>query len=467
MKLKKEVENYDLLVMELYEKLIRIVNCLNPEEVNDIKRAFDWAKELHKNQKRKSGEPYIIHPLIVAFTMAKFYADKETIIAALLHDIVEDTDKNLKDIKKEFGTEVATLVWGVTNLDLSLFPDKMTQYLKNTRKTLESCKIDIRIILIKLADRTHNMKTIEFLKEENREKNAIETDEIYAPLAYGLGSYELKYLLEGYALKIRKPEIYFKIKRKIAEEQKKSKPTANKIIHHLEKELKTLYIPTNISIQPEKISKISRKTNLGSELDERKSFLYLNIVTEKIEDCYQILNKIQDKYETENTKDFIVQPKTNFHQSLQTQINLDELMLSVKIRTKEMKEFADLGILSFFKKDRKNAAQNMNKFVRQQNQFYQVVNLFNDIKSNELAVNFYKKELDPSHIYINVNNVIMEISQNTSLTGLVLLSGFPVDEVNVKVNNEFVPLNFELRNGDNLEIQGISPAIVQSRRRIG
>ena len=298
--------------------LIEILKEYNPEEVEVVKRAYEYASDLHKGQYRQSGEPYISHPLNVAYILAELHADRDTVCAGLLHDTLEDTKITKEDIAHDFNQNIANLVDGVTKLAKMNFSSKQDQNYANTRKIITGITEDVRIIIIKLADRLHNMRTLQFKSEFKQKENALETMEIFVPLAYYIGAYRIKSELEDLSLQYLKPDMYKRIeekKLKIEEDSDKCLKEMLAAIQHL---LNDKNIPNEIKIRTKNIYGIYKRLNEGHRLSDIHDLLALKIMVDEVENCYRTLGIIHSEYHPVNNKfkDYICNPKTNMYQSL-------------------------------------------------------------------------------------------------------------------------------------------------------
>ena len=313
-----------------------------------VRNALQFSIEMHKNQKRKSGDPYVVHCIDVANILIDWNMDVTTVASALLHDTVEDTDVTIEKIRESFGDDIAFLVDGVTTVDNIIFKSEEHTQAENFTKLFLSLAKDLRVIIIKFADRLNNMQTIEHLPPKKRKEIATETKEIFVPLAHRLGMASLKWNLEDLSLKCLDPKGYKDIDKKISQSSKKSATVINDIIKPVKNELKKYKFKSDIFGRYKSISSIYRKTQLQNKDFEDIYDLYaIRIVVDKIEDCYLALGVIHSIYTPmqDRFKDFIATPKTNGYQSIHTTVfTSDKRLTEIQIRTKEMDDTAEIGI---------------------------------------------------------------------------------------------------------------------------
>ena len=334
-------------------------------DIYKIKKAYLYAENKHKNQYRKSGEPYIIHPLHVAYTLAKLGLDTQTICAALLHDVVEDTNACYGDIEKEFGTEIAQIVEGVTKIT-ELFKSVEEKQAENYNKMFGAMEKDIRIIILKLADRLHNINTLEHLKRDRQIAISKETIELYAPIAYKLGMYELKTQLEDGAFKYLYPDDYKNIIIELEEKKKQKQELLDKTKEKIKQELKRQRITAIVKIETKHLYNIYKKMNekkIG--MDEIKDLFAIKIITKQKQECYMILGIINTLYNLipGTFKDYIATPRNNMYEAIH-EIVLGEkgVELEVQICSYTMNKIAKYGIINYLpyiKKEEMNFKKNL------------------------------------------------------------------------------------------------------------
>lgn len=339
---------------EYYAELGKLVNATYPEaEAKKIESAFEFAFNAHNGQLRKSGEAYIIHPVAVAKILIGFGMDYQSVIAALLHDVVEDTPVTSEDVKRLFGESVALLVEGVTKLGKVPLASREEQQAENLRKLLLAMSEDIRVIIIKLADRLHNMRTLKYVPEQKRRDTAKETIEIYAPIAHRLGIRPVKEELEDLAISYLDPVAYEEIKRALAEQEPQRKEFLDSIKEKISARVKTVVQDATIEGRIKSVHGIYRKMYMqGKSFDEIYDIYAVRLIVNTVSDCYNCLGVIHDMYKpiSGRFKDYISTPKPNMYQSLHTTVIGNEgIPFEVQIRTVEMHKTAEYGIAAHWK----------------------------------------------------------------------------------------------------------------------
>ncbi|MCD8104638.1 MAG: bifunctional (p)ppGpp synthetase/guanosine-3',5'-bis(diphosphate) 3'-pyrophosphohydrolase [Lachnospiraceae bacterium] len=340
---------------KLYQELIASVRKYHPsDDISMIEKAYHVASEAHKDQKRKSGEPYIIHPLCVAIILADLELDKETIVAGLLHDVVEDTVMTSEDLREQFGQEVELLVDGVTKLGKLSYPaDKIDVQAENLRKMFLAMAKDIRVILVKLADRLHNMRTAQYWSPETQKKKARETMEVYAPIAHRLGISKIKVELDDLSLKYLEPEIYYDLVDKIALKKDERQAFVDGIVAEVRRGVEEAGIRAQVDGRIKHFFSIYKKmVNQQKSLDQIYDLFAVRIIVDTVKDCYAALGVIHEMYKPipGRFKDYIAMPKQNMYQSLHTTlIGPSGTPFEIQIRTFEMHRTAEYGIAAHWK----------------------------------------------------------------------------------------------------------------------
>lgn len=330
----------------------------NIENLEIIKKAYYYAEELHKGQKRQSGEDYIIHPLNVAYILAQMHADKDTICAALLHDTIEDTEITKEQIEEDFNESIAYLVDGVTKISRMNFSTKEEQNMANTRKIMISMRNDIRIIIIKLADRLHNMRTLQYKSEYKQKENAQETILLYVKLADRIGLHVLKRELEDLSLQYINNDEYNRIKEMRLKVEEDSKPCIQEMLGTIDRLLNNQNISHEEQVRIKNIYEIYKKIQRGYRLTEIHDLLSLKIIVDDIKDCYPALGAVHSEYTPINRKfkDYINKCKPNGYQSLHTTIfGTDGRLVQTQIRTKQMSKVASYGLAAKWDITQENA----------------------------------------------------------------------------------------------------------------
>ena len=348
------MEEYDTALEEKYRQFEETVKKNVPTaDLSHIREAFDFARLAHGDQKRKDGTPFITHPLAAAEIIAEMSLDEESIIAALLHDTVEDTGITHEDIEKKFGTEVAELVEGVTKLTRVTYSNKEDEQMENLRKMLIAMAKDIRVILIKLADRLHNMRTLEYQSEEKQREKALETMEIYAPIAHRLGMQKIKWELEDLSIMRLDPEGYAYINAEVEKRNSENEEFFETVKNRITERLEEYGIEASVYGRIKHIYSIYRKMySQNKTFDEVLDLYAFRVIVDSIADCYNVLGHIHDMFRPipGHFKDYIGTPKPNMYQSLHTTvIGTEGIPFEVQIRTWEMHETAEYGIAAHWK----------------------------------------------------------------------------------------------------------------------
>ena len=441
------------------EDLIEIVKDYNPNEVDIVKKTYEFAKELHKGQKRQSGEDYIMHPLNVAYILAEMHADKDTVCAGLLHDTLEDTHITKEEISELFNPTIAELVDGVTKLAKMNFSSKEEQNLANTRKIITSITNDVRIIIIKLADRLHNMRTLEFKSQFKQKENALETMEIFVPLAYYIGAYRIKSELEDLSLRYLKPDIYKRIEETKINIEKSSNDCLQEMLYKIKRLLEDRNIPNEIKVRTKNIYGIYKRRQEGHNISDIHDLLALKIIVDEIDNCYLTLGMIHSIYHPINDKfkDYIYNPKTNMYRSLHTTVfGPDERLVQTQVRTFDMDKVASFGITAYWDIKKGEARNVMQEELKNKNQFFKSLIEINRVfGDNQEFVSQVKQELFSDNIYVYTpKGDIIQLPKDST----------PIDfayEVHTElgnniskaiVNDEEVPVDYILKNKDRVRI---------------
>lgn len=438
----------------------KLEKYLEKDELEQIDSAYKYAKEKHKGQFRKTGEPYIIHPLQVAYILTSIKADKETIIAALLHDTIEDTETSKKDIEEKFGENVARLVDGVTkinNINVSTDNEYLTSYYK---KIIVGMSEDVRVIIIKLADRLHNMRTLYALPHEKQKKKAKETLEILAPIAHRLGMNKIKSELEELSLKYLKPEAYNDVVEKLNKTKAEREEYVKKMMDEVSDLLNKNGIKHEIKGRAKSIYSIYKKLDKGRSFNDIYDLLAIRILVEKEQECYLALGLIHSKYKPipKRFKDYIAMPKTNLYQTLHTTvIGLEGNFFEIQIRTYDMDEIAENGIASHWAyKEQKDAAVEMQNITEQKLQFYKsIIELKEDKLTNEDFMYKVKNEVLNNNIYVYTpKGDVIELPKGATPIDFAYKIHSAVGDklTGAIVNNNMVPLTYELNDTDVVKV---------------
>ena len=463
----------NLTFEELREKLITYITDEN--DLDMIRKAYMLAFEKHFGVKRKSGEDYIIHPLNVAYILTEIYADAKTIQAALLHDVVEDTDVTIEEIEEMFGSEVALLVNGVTKINRLNFQGDNEAMIANHRKILVGLTEDVRVIIIKLADRLHNMRTIWALPEKKQKQKAKETLDILTPIAHRLGIGSIKSELEDLSLRYYKPDTYFDIVEKL----NKSKAERDQLVIEMKQSVSSLLnehgIKHEIKGRSKSIYSIYKKLDKGKKFSDIFDLLALRVFVDTEAECYQALGIIHSKYRPipKRFKDYVAMPKTNMYQSLHTTVFGEGGQLyEIQIRTYEMDKVAELGIASHwsYKENGSNVKANMKNTMEQKLQFFRnIMDLKQEETNDADFVKSVSEEVLKENVYVFTpkGDVIELPSGSTPIDFAYRVhSGVGDKMVGAIVNNNIVPLDYVLKDNDIIKINTNKNSIGPSREWI-
>ena len=387
-----------------FKELMNNLNYLSQEELEKISKAFSCASKLHKGQKRQSGEDYVSHPLTVAFILSEMKADSDTICAALLHDTIEDTDITKDQIELLFNKEIASLVDGVTKISNIHFSSREQEIATNTRKIITSLDEDVRIVIIKLADRLHNMRTLEYKNEFKQKETSLETMEIFVPLAYYLGAYKLKNELEDLSFKFLKPDLYGEISEIINKATPELEETTIEILKSINELLENENIPFELKSRIKNVYGIYKNITKGKKLADIHDLLAIKVIVDNIKDCYVTLGLIHSKYTPINRefKDYISLPKTNMYQSIHTTVfGPKDSLVQTQIRTKEMNQINTYGLTAYWDINKENAKTTMQEDLKSKFQFFKSLTEINALTSdNKEFVAKVKTELFGGNIYV-------------------------------------------------------------------
>lgn len=451
---------------KLYQALIARVTKYHPSaDISLIEKAYKIASEAHKDQFRKSGEPYIIHPLWVGIILADLEMDKETIVAGMLHDVVEDTVMTLDDITREFGSEVALLVDGVTKLgQLSYSKDKLEVQAENLRKMFLAMAKDIRVIIIKLADRLHNMRTLEFMTPEKQQEKARETMDIYAPIAQRLGISKIKIELDDLSLKYSNPEVYYQLVRDLNERKTKREEFVQQIVAEVSKHMENANIKAKVYGRVKHFFSIYKKmVNQNKTLDQIYDLFAVRIIVDTVKDCYAALGVIHEMYTPVpgRFKDYIAMPKANMYQSLHTTlIGPSGQPFEIQIRTEEMHKTAEYGIAAHWKyKESGDGTKGVEKNQEEEKLSWlrQILEWQRDMSDNREFLSLLKGDLDlfTEDVYCFTPNGDVKNLPNGSTPvdfAYAIHSAVGNKMVGARVNGKLVNIDYKIQNGDRIEI---------------
>lgn len=444
-----------------FEKFINLIKKYNDDEedINQIKKAYDYAKDLHEGQFRQSGEPYIIHPLNVAYILAEMHADTDTICAGLLHDTLEDTNITKGEIIEEFNVNVASLVDGVTKISKMNFSSKQDQNLANTRKIITGITEDVRIIIIKLADRLHNMRTLEYKSEFKQKENSMETMEIFVPLAYYIGAYRIKSELEDISLQYLYPEKYKKIEDIKSKIELDSRSCLQEMLQTIKEILNNKDIPNEIKVRTKNIYGIYKRMEEGHKLSDIHDLLSLKIMVDEVSNCYQTLCIIHSQYHPINDKfkDYIYNPKTNMYRSLHTTVfGPEDRLVQTQIRTFDMDKVASFGLTAYWDLSKGDARDTMQYDLKNKYQFFKSLVEINKVfGDNQEFVRQIKSELfaDKIYVYTTKGDVIELPKESTPIDfAYKIHTDIGNTMVSAIVNDKAVDTDYVLHNKDRVRI---------------
>jgi len=447
----------------LYNQLVAAILRYHPStDLTLVEKAYTIARDAHKDQKRKSGEPYIIHPVSVAIILAELELDKETIVAGLLHDVVEDTILSYEDIVNEFSEEIALLVDGVTKLtQLSYDADKIEVQAENLRKMFLAMAKDIRVILIKLADRLHNMRTLQYMKPEKQKEKARETMEIYAPIAHRLGISKIKVELDDLSLKYLKPEIYFDLRDNIQQKRTSREKFLEDIMDNVRTHIEGMGIDAKIDGRVKHFFSIYKKmVNQDKTLDQIFDLFAVRIIVDSLKDCYACLGIIHEMYKPipGRFKDYIAMPKPNMYQSLHTTlIGPGGQPFEIQIRTIEMHKTAEYGIAAHWKYKEGANGNAANTEEEKLSWLRQILEWQRDMSDNKEFLSLLKSDLDlfSESVYcFTPTGDVMNLPNGSTPIDFAYAIHTAVGNkmVGARVNGKIVNIDYKIQNGDRIEV---------------
>ena len=446
--------------METRAKFLEEITDINENYNTDlIGRAFETARGLHDGQLRKSGEPYLIHPIAVAKILAQLGMDDETIVGGLLHDVVEDTEYTREQLVEDFSEEVALLVDGVTKLGAIKFDTKEEAQAENLRKMFLAMSKDIRVLIIKLADRLHNMRTLEFMRAEKKLEKARETLDIHAPLASRLGIYTVKFELEDISLKYLHPREYETLEIEVSEKKEQRVQFINQVIDEIKEALDQMNMQYDISGRSKHLYSVYKKMVLQhKQLDEIFDLTAVRIIVENVRDCYAVLGQVHTMWKPlpGRFKDYIAMPKPNMYQSLHTTVLGDNgEPFEIQIRTYEMHRVAEYGIAAHWKYKEGNTKSDQNNEDMKLAWLRQTLEWQKELNDPKEFMETLKMDLFSSQVFVFTpkGEVIDLPAGSTPLDfAFKIHTAVGCKCVGAKVNGKMVTIDHTLNNGDIVEI---------------
>ena len=449
---------------ELYGELIASVKKYHPsDDISLIEKAYRVAADAHKDQKRKSGEPYIIHPLCVAIILADLELDKESIAAGLLHDVVEDTVMTEEELTEEFGPEVSLIVSGVTKLaQLKYSADKVEEQAENLRKMFLAMAKDIRVILVKLADRLHNMRTAQYWSPETQKKKARETMDIYAPIAQRLGISKIKVELDDLSLKYLEPDAYYELVQKVSMKREQRQEFVDAIVKEVTRHIHQAGIEADVNGRIKHFFSIYKKmVNQHKTLDQIYDLFAVRIIVDTVKDCYAALGVIHELYKPipGRFKDYIAMPKPNMYQSLHTTlIGSNGQPFEIQIRTFEMHRTAEYGIAAHWKyKESGSGKVAAGDEAAKLSWLRQILEWQKDTSDSKEFLSMVKGDLDlfSENVYCFTPSGDVKTLPSGSTTidfAYSIHSAVGNKMVGARVNGKLVPIEYVIQNGDRIEV---------------
>lgn len=442
-----------------FKHLIDTIHTYLPQaKCDDVTKAYNLAEEAHKDQRRVSGEPYILHPLAVAQILADMKIDTTTITASLLHDVVEDTSYTLEDIKKMFGKEVAFLVDGVTKLSRLNYRTKEDQQLNSMRKMFLAMAKDVRVVVIKLADRLHNMRTLRYMRSDKQKRIAQETLEIFAPLAHRLGIFNIKWELEDLSFRYLEPDKYYDLVDQMKQKRHVREEIVNEAIDVLKKALDDAHIHCEINGRPKHFYSIYKKMKKDNrDLSQVYDLFAIRVIVDDVKDCYGVLGIVHSLWKPlpYRFKDYIAMPKPNNYQSLHTTvIGTRGQPVEIQIRTWEMHRIAEYGVAAHWRYKEGNQTANKDAFDEKMGWLRNLLE-WQDTSNPKEFVNALKLDAFSDEVFVfSPRGDVIDLPQGAIPIDFAYRIHTDVGHrcVGAKINGKIVPLDYKLKNGDIVEI---------------
>ena len=436
---------------------------LDEKQIAFVKKAYEFAAKMHADQKRRSGEPYIIHPTQVANILAQMKMDEETLAAAFLHDVVEDTDTSLQELKEMFGAKVAMLVDGVTKLGKIEYISKEERQIENYRKMFLAMAQDIRVVIIKLADRLHNMRTMKYMPVHKQQSISKETLEIYAPLANRLGIYTIKWELEDMAFRYQDPELYYNLVEQVKTKRKEREAMINDAMETLRQELGKVNIRCEIQGRPKNFYSIYKKMMRDhKELNEIYDLLAVRVLVDTVKDCYGALGIVHGLWRPipGRFKDYVAVPKSNMYQSLHTTVAFTNGQpLEIQIRNFEMHRISEFGIAAHWRYKESGgsnpATGSTKSYAAKLSWLRQLLEWHNDMSDSKDFVNTVKMDVFADEVFVfTPRGDVIDLPVGSVPIDFAYRIHTDVGNrcIGAKVNGRIVPLDYKLSNGDIVEV---------------
>ena len=453
-------DDQNVTIEEFFEYL---KTYLDEKQIALVRKAYEFAAKKHADQKRRSGEPYIIHPTQVANILARMKMDEETLAAAFLHDVVEDTDTTLQQLKEMFGAKVAMLVDGVTKLGKIEYISKEERQIENYRKMFLAMAQDIRVVIIKLADRLHNMRTMKYMPVHKQHSISKETLEIYAPLANRLGIYTIKWELEDMAFRYQDPELYYNLVEQVKTKRKEREAMINDAMETLRQELDRVNIKCEIQGRPKNFYSIYKKMMRDhKELNEIYDLLAIRVLVDTVKDCYGTLGIVHGLWRPipGRFKDYVAVPKSNMYQSLHTTVAFTNGQpLEIQIRTFEMHRISEYGIAAHWRYKESggsNVATGSDKtYAEKLSWLRQLLEWHNDMSDSKDFVNTVKMDVFADEVFVfTPRGDVIDLPVGSVPIDFAYRIHTDVGNrcIGAKVNGRIVPLDYKLSNGDIVEV---------------
>jgi len=441
-----------------YDELIASIKSYNPKaDESLIQKAFLTAKKYHTDQFRKSGEPFIMHPIEVAKILSRIELDQASIIAALLHDLVEDTDFSIEKVKEEFGEEIANIINGVTKLEKIIFHSKEERQVENLRKMIIAMSEDVRIIIVKLADRLHNMRTLSSLSKEKIQLKSLETLEVYAPIAHRLGIFQVKSELEDLSFKYLYPRQYVKIKKMLSEKVEERKELIDEAIETVKEKLDEVGIYAEISGRVKNYYSIYNKLTVQNKTFENiYDLIAVRIIVNDLKSCYGVLGIIHSIWKPVpgRFKDYIANPKFNMYQSLHTTvIGKKGVPIEIQIRTFEMHKISEYGIAAHYKY--KEGDVRPEEFDKRIAWIRQLLDWQKELKSPQDYMESLKLDLFEDEVFVfTPKGKVVNLPKKSTVIDFAYSIHTDIGQncIGAKINSQMVPIETSLENGDIVEI---------------